>query len=249
MNKDDRKIRRIAIITGVQQEADAFLPDHNSVATTTPFGLMRELTIGPMAGSTNGTENQSGADKQIAIICSGIGKVHAGAAAIFLHQQFQPDLLLVIGTAGKVSNIVGDCFYLHQCLQADYGVLDGANIPNGFIHYDAGAWPIGPAQLSPFKSWPQPDGLGLPNAQIATADHFVKNIERAAYLRDHLSADLVDMETAAVAQIAALLDLPWAAIKAVTDGADGDSSEDFHANLAKAADHAAEQAARFIGLL
>ena len=94
-----------------------------------------------------------------------------------------------------------------------------------------------------------PESLALPQARIATADCFVKCPDRSGYLRDVLKADLVDMETAAVAQIAALLDLPWAGIKAVTDGANSDSSGDFHANLERAANLAAAEAARFIELL
>ena len=185
----------------------------------------------------------------LAVMCSGIGKVHASGAAMFLRQHFRPDLFLVIGTAGQVSDVQGDCFYLHEALQADYGTLESFGDHDGFTHYEAGTWPIGPADWSPFAALPQPDGLGLPHARIATADCFVKCPERSSYLRDELKADLVDMEVAAVAQIAKLLDIPWAAIKAVTDGANQDSSGDFHANLERAANRAAMEAAQFIELL
>jgi adenosylhomocysteine nucleosidase len=53
---------------------------------------------------------------------------------------------------------------------------------------------------------------------------------------------LVDMETAAVAQAAERLGLPWMAIKATTDDANGESAGDFSANLARAARRAAEAA-------
>jgi len=46
-----------------------------------------------------------------------------------------------------------------------------------------------------------------------------------------------------------MLDIPWAGIKAVTDGANQESSGDFHANLAAAAERAANAAARFVELL
>ena len=54
-----------------------------------------------------------------------------------------------------------------------------------------------------------------------------------------LDAALVDMETAAVAQVAERFGLPWAAIKATTDEANGESAGDFSANLARAARRAA----------
>ncbi|QJB70097.1 5'-methylthioadenosine/S-adenosylhomocysteine nucleosidase [Parasphingorhabdus halotolerans] len=227
-------IERIAIIAGVQDEAEAFLKDHGARIDISPMGQVRRMDF---------------ADREVIISCSGIGKVHAGAAAMYLHQNYQPDLFLVIGTAGQVSDVGGGCFYLHEALQADYGTLEKFGDHEGFTHYDAGTWPIGPADWSPFAALPQPNGLNLPNARIATADCFVKCPERSGYLRDELKADLVDTETAAVAQIANLLGIPWASIKAVTDGANSDSSGDFHANLEQAANRAADEAARFIELL
>ncbi len=227
-------IDHIAIITGVQDEADAFRRDQSATRVDSPLGEIRRLELG---------------DKQVTILCSGIGKVHAGAAALYMHSQFQPDLFLVIGTAGHVSSSKGDCFYLSESLQADYGTLERFGDHDGFTHYNAGAWPIGPSDWKPFTSHPMPEALALPQARIATADCFVKCPDRSGYLRDTLKADLVDMETAAVAQIAALLGIPWAGIKAVTDGANGDSSGDFHANLERAANRAASEAARFIELL
>ena len=227
-------IEHIAIITGVQDEADAFCHDHPAAHVDSPFGAVRQLDR---------------AGKKVSILCSGIGKVHAGAAALYMHSHFRPDLFLVIGTAGHVSSSKGDCFYLSESLQADYGTLERFGEHDGFTHYNAGAWPIGPSDWKPFISHPMPDALALPQARIATADCFVKCPDRSGYLRDTLKADLVDMETAAVAQIAALLDIPWAGIKAVTDGANGDSSGDFLANLERAANRAASEAARFIALL
>ena len=83
-------------------------------------------------------------------------------------------------------------------------------------------------------------GLGLPHASIASGDIFLECPETAEALAKRLGTHLVDMEVAAVAQAAEVLGLPWAAIKAVTDGADGDSAGDFSANLKRAARKAAQ---------
>ena len=68
----------------------------------------------------------------------------------------------------------------------------------------------------------------------------------AAGLALHLGATLVDMEVGAVAQVAARLGKPWAAIKAVTDEANGDSAGDFHANLVRAARVAGREIERLV---
>ncbi|MGB5724548.1 MAG: hypothetical protein WBM39_09025 [Parasphingorhabdus sp.] len=140
-------IERVAIITGVRDEADAFRRNHPATRVDSPFGEIRQLDhVG----------------KQVSILCSGIGKVHAGAAALYLHSHFRPDLFLVIGTAGHVSSSQGDCFYLRESLQADYGTLEKFGEHDGFVHYNAGAWPIGPPEWRPFISYPMPMPLPCP---------------------------------------------------------------------------------------
>ncbi len=57
------------------------------------------------------------------------------------------------------------------------------------------------------------------------------------------------MEVGAVAQVAARLGRPWAAIKAVTDEANGDSAGDFHANLVRAARVAGQAVERLIAMI
>jgi adenosylhomocysteine nucleosidase len=150
----------------------------------------------------------------------------------------------VVGTAGKLSTLPGDCFMITEAVQGDYG----AQRPGEFVHYTAGSWPIGPAEVVHFAAHALPD-IGIPSARIVSGDAFVECPDHSAGLRDRLGGDLVDMETAAVAQAAGRLGLPWAAIKATTDDANGESADDFNANLARAAALAAAALERAIALL
>lgn len=217
---------RIAIITGVQEEADAFLPGQYDRVEQHSHLSVRFI---------------SHAGHNIAISCCGVGKVHAAIAATLLATLHHAELLMIIGTAGKLSAIVGDCFVLHEAVQGDYG----AQRPDGFTHYTAGSWPIGPASVEAFLAQPLPD-IGLPHARIVTGDSFVECPDHSMRLRDGLSGDLVDMETGALAQVAQRLGLPWAGIKATTDEANGESAGDFQENLLRAARRAAEAAEKSI---
>lgn len=220
---------KIAIITGVQEEADAFLPGHYSQVEQHGHLSVRFVGLGA---------------HEVAIACSGVGKVNAALTATLLASLTHAELLMIIGTAGKLSDIAGDCFLLHEAVQGDFG----AQRPEGFTHYTAGSWPIGPASVAAFRAHPLPD-VGLPHARIVTGDCFVECPDHSMRLRDGLSGDLVDMETGALAQVAQRLDLPWAGIKATTDEANGESAGDFQANLLLAARRAAEAAERAIALL
>jgi adenosylhomocysteine nucleosidase len=223
------RFQKIGVICGVTTEAEAFVAGR-AYATEQVGGLsVSRMALGA---------------REIAVICSGIGKVNAAVAATALALRFDVDLLLVVGTAGKLSGIAGDCFMITEALQGDYG----AQRPGEFVHYTAGSWPIGPAEVLYFQAEPLPD-IGLPTARIVSGDAFVECPDHGAGLRDRLGGDLVDMETAAVAQAAGRLGLPWAAVKATTDDANGESAGDFKTNLARAAGQAAAALERAIGLL
>jgi adenosylhomocysteine nucleosidase len=107
---------------------------------------------------------------------------------------------------------------------------------------------MGPANAQPYSALPDP-GLGLPHACIASGDAFIEDGAFAAHLVASLEADVVDMETAAIAQFATNIGVSWAGIKATTDDANHESAGDFHANLLAASRRAADAMERFIALL
>ena len=210
----------ILILAALAEEADALFPDKGA-KDDGPFAV-RRLTA-------------HGHDLTIAI--SGLGKVNAALAAGMLGGD--ADLLLMSGTCGSLGAAPG-AYWLAEAVQHDYG----ANEPGRFRRYRAGEWPIGEAGEAHFAAMPD-TGLGLPHARIASGDSFVACPDAAADLKS-LGATLVDMEVGAVAQAAARLGKPWAAIKAVTDEANGDSAGDFHANLVRAARVAGREIERLV---
>ncbi len=213
------------MIAALAEEADAFLP-----------GQGRDDLSGALA-----LRRVNMADAELAILVSGIGKVNAAVGATFLIVEERCDLLLVIGTAGLISKRIEHCFWLSSAIQHDYG----AERSDGFVHYTAGTYPIGAAQVDPFLAIADP-GLGLPHARVASGDSFVECPDHARFLADGLSADLVDMESAAIAQVAQRFGVPWAGIRAVSDEANGSSAGDFRSNLRRAARLAGAAGERFV---
>ncbi|MBL0769173.1 5'-methylthioadenosine/S-adenosylhomocysteine nucleosidase [Sphingopyxis sp. DHUNG17] len=176
----------------------------------------------------------------LVIVTCGLGKVNAAlAAGVF---GADADLLLMSGTCGSLGAAPG-AYWIAEALQHDYG----ATHPGLFCRYRAGDWPMGEAGEAHFAAMADP-GLGLPHARIASGDSFVACPDAAADLAT-LGATLVDMEVGAVAQAAARLGKPWAAIKAVTDEANGDSGGDFQANLIRAARVAGDETEQLVGML
>jgi len=222
-------LSRIGVISGVSDELAAFRPD-----------LVREeVTSGGLSVQRLKLDG-----RDLYLACAGIGKVAAATAAASLHAAFGVELLMVIGTAAKIGELDGDVFNITEAFQGDFG----AQRADGLVHYTAGTWPIGDAQVRAFTAMEVP-GLGLPKARVATSDLFIEHAPHAASLAERLGVHLIDMETAAVAQTAAILGLPWLAIKATTDSADETSATAFVDNLHAAAAASARAAERAIGML
>lgn len=153
-------IQHIGIITGVDAEAAALFPGQSKDSEPLHGFLVRQVEY---------------AGKNIAITCSGIGKVNAAMAAMMLVEHYNVQMLLVVGTAGKLSDIDGDCFQITEAVQGDYG----ASRHDHFAHYSAGAWPIGEEHIEPFRAIPTPD-IGLPKVRIITAIALSKALIMAA---------------------------------------------------------------------
>lgn len=219
---------RIIVLAAMAEEAEEFLPDPDQSCS----GNWPPLRSATLYGH------------ELVIAVTGVGTANAGGAAALLCERHRADLMLMIGTAGKIAPVAGDCFWLAHAVQHDYGRRSAG----GFVHYNPGAIPFGPSVVTPCASITDP-GTGLPHATIASGDSFVEDPAFAAHLAATLSAQLVDMETAAVAHVAARLGAPWAAIKATTDEADDVSASDFWTNLRHAARRAGEAAERFISML
>lgn len=217
------------IVTGLPEEADAFAP-----------GLGQRMAHGRIA-----LRQLDWHGVPVTLACGGIGKVAAATAATLLAGEFGAQCLMVIGTAGALRPADTAPHWLSCAIQHDYG----AARPDRFAHYEAGSWPFGPDGVSGLLAMPQPVGLGLAETIVASGDCFVECGDRAALIRDALGATLVDMETAAVAQVASLLGIKWCGIKALTDDANSESTIHFGINLTAAANRAARAAEQAILLL
>lgn len=213
----------ILILAALAEEGDALFAE---------AGTKRDGAFAPRRLTVNGHD--------LTIVISGLGKVNAALAAGMIGGD--ADLFVMSGTCGSLGAAPG-AYWLAEAVQHDYG----ANEPGRFRRYRAGEWPIGEAGEAHFAAMPDP-GLGLPHARIASGDSFVACPDAAADLKS-LGATLVDMEVGAVAQVAARLGKPWAAIKAVTDEANGASADDFHANLVRAAHSAGREIERLIAAI
>ncbi len=201
----------------------------------------------------------------------GIGKVASSVAATLLVERFGCGALLVSGVAGGVDPAlgIGDVVIADRLVQHDYGAIVGETIRN----FRPGVPPLGPARdalhcdLDPdlrrrldralaglaLAAMPANVAGGrtpiLSFGTIATGDQFVGCDATRRRLHERHGARAVDMESAAVAQVAEHFGLPWVVVRSLSDLAGSDSHIDFTAFIDAAAKNAASVVRRVLPAL
>jgi adenosylhomocysteine nucleosidase len=161
------------------------------------------------------------------VLCvAGVGKVRAARGAALLLAAAPLRALLVVGVAGGLVRSLAPGAFLHctRAVQADLAVREGREVESS-------------AELR--RLWravaPGEEGWFL------TADRPVLSAWRRLRLARAFAGPCVaDMETAAAGAVAHLAGVPWAALRAVSDGAGFGGGAEFRRNFPAQAGRAAE---------
>ena len=199
------------------------------------------------------------AGRPVVMVLSGCGKVNAAMTATILLQVFGCRSLIFSGVAGGCDPALsrGDVVVADYTVQHDYGAL----VQERLTVYRPGVVPVGLAnQRQP--GWDLPpgrkallsaalDSLSVPElpaeitgtvarrpqivfGPIVTGDSFVNCEKSRIRLWREFGARAVDMESAAVVQVAERFFAPWVIIRCLSDLAGAESHMDF-AKFAQAA--------------
>ncbi len=199
--------RPVAVFAALEQEARVLV--HH---------LPRSQTIGPRISIWEGDG--------MVVVVGGVGKVAAALATQFAHDVFKPRCVVAVGVAGALRDetsrgqvVVATAAAQHDMdgrpLTAARGVIPGLNL--SAFNADA---PLAEKLLVAAKRAVENprivrSGLVLTGDQIVTS-----RAVRDALAREFPEALCVDMETAAIAQVAHQNGLPWGAVRVTSDSAD-----------------------------
>jgi adenosylhomocysteine nucleosidase len=202
----------------------------------------------------------------VVLVESGIGKVNAAVVTTQLILQHKPEMILFTGVAGGLDPDlgVGDVVIGERSIQHDAGVrFDGRLDPHQAGHipffnptHVLGYYPS-PALLETAKEAVGAVALGevlgrLPRSVVGvilTGDQFISSpIERERLHRD-FGAHAVEMEGAAVAQVADRFDVDCLVVRALSDMAGDDSELDFARFLEQVAANSAKVVETIVGML
>ncbi|MDP3175017.1 MAG: 5'-methylthioadenosine/S-adenosylhomocysteine nucleosidase [Phenylobacterium sp.] len=200
--------------------------------------LRARLSAEPAEGRFGPTRVWTGehAGQPFALALCGLGKVNAAAAATLLLSVFGAKTLVFAGVAGGLNPElpVGAVLLADRLAIHDYGlVAAGEFIPtlSGELPIDAERLttlaPVAPKVAADLTLLAQriATALGDPIrlGGLVTADYFLNCVETRQTLHATFGADAIDMESGAVAQVAAAWDAPLYVIRTLSDLAGEDS--------------------------
>jgi adenosylhomocysteine nucleosidase len=172
--------------------------------------------------------------RPIVLAQSGIGKVNAATLATILFTTFGCDDLIFSGVAGALTDLeVGSVVLVTRGATHDYGLVSNGVftcVPVGDLSLPGIAQPLRdlprvPAQVEQTLEHLRDrmaDKLTIRLGSVLSGDAFVNCIQTRARLQD-LGGEIVDMESAAVLEVARRFDRGAYIIRTISDGAGDDS--------------------------
>ena len=167
---------------------------------------------------------------ELILVQSGLGKVNAAVVSTLLIEKFECELLLFSGVAGGIDPgiEIGEVIIGESLIQYDYGTLKNrellpfrpGSIPTGESKNEL-AYSLDPKIKHKIK-------VSLPNVRmgiILTGDVFLQCEETQKELFEKYGAQAIDMEGAAVAQVAEQFGIPAIVVRCLSDLAGADSQK------------------------
>lgn len=195
--------------------------------------------------------------RQIVLVKAGIGKVNAARCTQLLIDHYHPNAIINTGIAGGLAPglCVGDIVVADGLLQHDFDVTafghargylctGGDDSVPTIFHTDK-RLSDALAEAARVVLCKEKVHTGL----IATGDQFISGRESKAVIYDVFHASAAEMEGGAIAQVAALSDVPFTVIRAISDLADGTAAGVYDVFEQQAANHSAATVKQTLRLL
>ena len=191
---------------------------------------------------------------ELILVQSGLGKVNAAVVSTLLIEKFECELLLFSGVAGGIDPgiEIGEVIIGESLIQYDYGTLKNREL----LPFRPGSIPTGESknklEYSLDPKIKHKIKVSLPNVRmgiILTGDVFLQCEETQKELFEKYGAQAIDMEGAAVAQVAEQFGIPAIVVRCLSDLAGADSQKLSSKFLNMAAKRSFNTAQRILKLL
>ena len=179
-------------------------------------------------------------NQKIILVKSGVGKVNAARTTQIMIDKFDIDYIINIGSAGSINDEIkyGDIVIGKFVLQHDFDITafghEKGYISNIGVKLESNAKLIKRCEYV-IKNMKNNDYKCVVGT-IATGDIFCTSKKMKDKIRTKFDADCVEMEGAAIAQVAYLSNTPFIIIRSISDTPNGENQIDFNKYLKMASD-------------
>lgn len=215
---------KIAII-GAMEEEVTLLRDHIENQEQTVIAGC-EFTSGKMENA------------EVVLLRSGIGKVNAAMSTTLLLEVFKPDVVINTGSAGgfhpdlNVGDVVISSEVRHHDVDVTVFGYEYGQVPQLPAAFIADEKLVEIAE----KAATEISDIQVVKGLIATGDSFMNDPTRVEFVRGKFKdLQAVEMEAAAIAQVAQQFNTPFVIIRSLSDIAGKESNISFEQYLEKAA--------------
>lgn len=237
-NKERGFTMKIAIIGAMEEEVKLLREKIDSRSQEIVASC--EFTFGKMHGA------------EIVLLRSGIGKVNAAMSTTILLEKYQPDCIINTGSAGgfnpglNVGDVVISSEVRHHDVDVTAFGYEYGQVPNLPAAFTADQKLVEIAEAEAKKI----ADIQVVKGQIATGDSFMDDPVKVQFVRDKFTnLQAVEMEAAAIAQVAYQFKVPFVIIRALSDIAGKQSNVSFDQFLEKAALHSATLVMKMVAAL
>lgn len=181
-------------------------------------------------GKINGTE--------CVVATAGVGKVNAAVCTQTMILKYSPDAIINIGVAGSLADELGtgDIAVADKVVEHD---MDTTPLGDeaGFITGIDTVYMNCDEKLSQslLEAAKEIEGINVKSGVIASGDQFIASQEQRTKIIDNFGAIAAEMEGASIGHVCTMSGVPFGVLRAISDGANGDSSMDFPAFVKLAA--------------
>jgi adenosylhomocysteine nucleosidase len=182
--------------------------------------------------------------KEVIIVNSGVGMTNAAMATQLLIDKYNPEEIIFTGICGGIdsSNHIGDIVIPDSWATHDYGyygkegfipdsvyvVLPGQTKEAGVLFFEMDRALLEKGKLAGQNLKLKPIGERIPKVKIggkgASGNSFIDQKEKRDYLKEKFDVQIVDMESAAVVQVANVNGVPVLVVRSCSDLAGGSGS-------------------------
>ncbi|MBQ3085279.1 MAG: 5'-methylthioadenosine/adenosylhomocysteine nucleosidase [Clostridia bacterium] len=214
----------IGIIGAMQTETAAIIAEMKNIKEDTISGV--RFVRGEWCG------------KEAVVATCGVGKVFAALCAEAMILTYRPDCIINSGVAGALDDrlhlldlVIGEQVVQHDMdtspLGDPKGLLSGINLVK--LPADAGLADALERAAAAME-------VRSLRGTVASGDQFIADDAKRAFIRSTFGAACCEMEGASIGHVCYVNQVPFAVLRAISDGAADDAKMDYPAFVVKAAE-------------